>query len=95
MLIRSQYWIAIFQEVDKLGDSEGVNAEVCAARRELLVSRISMCEEEVHGMRADIKEVRDLQKQILYALIGLFGASLLTLLGVIAGRAIDFKVFFP
>jgi hypothetical protein len=78
-----------------MGDFEGVNSEVCAARRELLASRISTCEEEVHGMRDDLKEVRDLQKQILYAIIGLFGASVLTLIGVLAGRAIDFKVFFP
>ena len=78
-----------------MGDSEGVSSEICAARRELLVSRISVCEEEVHGMRDDLKEVRDLQKQILYAIIGLFGASVLTLIGVVAGRAIDFKVLFP
>jgi hypothetical protein len=57
--------------------------------------RCDTIEGEVSGMRADLKEVRDLQKTILYAIIGLFAASILTLIGVIAGRAIDFGVFFP
>ena len=47
------------------------------------------------GMRSDIKEVRDLQKQILYAIIGIFGTLFITMLGVVMGRAIDFKVFLP
>jgi len=51
--------------------------------------------EQQRGIREDIKGVRDLQVTILYAIIGLAGASVLTLVGVVAGRAIDFGVFFP
>jgi len=45
-------------------------------------------------MRQDIREVRELQKTILYAIIAFGAATILTLIGVIAGRAIDFGVFF-
>lgn len=73
----------------------GVNPEICAMTHKILDTRINAVEEEQQGVREDIKEVRDLQTKILYAIIGLFGASILTLMGVIAGRALDFKVFFP
>jgi len=68
---------------------------MCLLRHEMVDKRCDAIEGEVSGMRADLKEVRDLQKTILYAIIGLFAASILTLIGVIAGRAIDFGVFFP
>jgi len=77
-----------------MGDSEGVSHEVCGMRREILDCRIEVVEREVEGMRGDLKEVRDLQKQILYAIIGIFGTLVVTLFGVLMGRAVDFGVFF-
>jgi hypothetical protein len=81
---------------------EYVTNEVCELRGKIYTSKLEALECEIStvkehqaGLREDIKEVRDLQKQILYAIIGLFGASVLTLIGVITGRAIDFRVFFP
>jgi len=77
-----------------MGDYEGVNPEVCAIRHQLVDQRCEALEGEMQGMRGDIKEVRDLQKQILYAIIGIFGTLLVTLIGVLAGRAVDFGVLF-
>jgi hypothetical protein len=61
----------------------------------MIDEKFEAIETEMSGVRADLREVRNLQKTILYAIIGLFAASILTLIGVIAGRAIDFGVFFP
>lgn len=79
-----------------------VTIESCKLRGDIFNEKLKALKDEIQGVkdqqqdiRDDIKEVHDLQKQILYAIIGLFGASVLTLIGVIAGRAIDFKVFFP
>ena len=77
------------------------NQDVCIMRHEVVDAKIASLECEISavkehqaGLHEDIKEVRDLQKQILYAIIGLFGASVLTLIGVLVGRGIDFGVFF-
>jgi hypothetical protein len=77
------------------------NQDVCIMRHEVVDTKIASLECEIGtvkehqaGLHEDIKEVRDLQKQILYAIIGLFGASVLTLIGVLVGRGIDFGVFF-
>jgi hypothetical protein len=78
-----------------VSDTEKVSNEMCLIRHQMVDQRCEAIEGEVTGMRADLKEVRDLQKTILYAIIGLFAASILTLIGVIAGRVIDFGVFFP
>lgn len=77
-----------------MGDYEGVNPQVCEIRHQAIDQRCEALEGELNGMRGDLKEVRDLQKQILYAIIGIFGTLIVTLLGVIMGRAIDFGVFF-
>lgn len=69
--------------------------EVCILRHEIVDTKIEAVETRMNGVEGCIQEVRDLQIKILYAIIGLFGASILTLIGVLAGRAIDFRVFFP
>lgn len=85
-----------------MAPDEYVTNEVCELRGRIYTGKlenleceISTVKEHQTGLREDIKEVRDLQKQILYAIIGLFGASVLTLIGVVLGRGIDFGVFFP
>jgi hypothetical protein len=77
-----------------MGENEGVNPEVCLMRHQVIDKRCGDLEDEMQGMRGDIKEVRDLQKQILYAIIGIFGTLVVTLIGVIMGRAVDFGVLF-
>lgn len=71
-----------------------VTLEVCRLQQELQNLKIKNVECRMDGIEGSIAEVRDLQTKILYAIIGLFGASILTLIGVLAGRAIDFGVFF-
>lgn len=78
-----------------MGEFDNYNPEVCRLRHDVQDAKIEAVEKRMDGLESGIREVRDLQKQILYAIIGLFGASILTLIGVIAGRAIDFKMFFP
>lgn len=73
----------------------GVPQEVCILRHEIVDTKIDAVEKRMDGVEGIIAEVRDLQIKILYAIIGLFGASILTLIGVLAGRAIDFRMFFP
>lgn len=72
-----------------------VPKEVCILKHEIVDTEIENLKTRMCGIEGGIQEVRDLQVKILYAIIGLFGASILTLIGVLAGRAIDFKVFFP
>ena len=78
-----------------------INPDICILKHEIIETKIAALECEINtckegqaGIRDEIREVRDLQKTILYAIIGLFAASILTLIGVLAGRAIDFGVFF-
>ena len=77
------------------------NSEVCRLRhsaQDLKISalddKIDAVADRVDGLRDGIDEVRKLQTQILYAIIGLCGTSILILIGVIAGRAIDFGIIF-
>lgn len=74
-------------------DGEYVTFEICRLQQDLQNLKIKTVEERMDGIECAIQEVRDLQVKILYAIIGLFGASILTLIGVIAGRAIDFSKF--
>jgi len=78
-----------------VSDVEYVTAEVCALHHQIQDTKITSCETRITGIEGGIAEVRALQIKILYAIIGLFGASILTLVGVLMGRAIDFGVFFP
>ena len=56
--------------------------------------KVDAVTERVNGLKDGIDDVRRLQTQILYAIIGLCGMSILILIGVIAGRTIDFGVIF-
>lgn len=85
-----------------MAPDEYVTSEVCELRGKIYTGKLEALECEIGtvkehqaGLREDIKEVRDLQKQILYSIIGVGFTCILILIGVLAGRAIDFKVFFP
>jgi len=71
-----------------------VNPEVCILKHEIVDTEIENLKTRITGIEGGIQEVRDLQVKILYAIIGIFAASIITLVGVLAGRAIDFGVFF-
>jgi hypothetical protein len=83
-------------------ENDVVTPVVCELHRRLTDSKIDglkACDETLEkrmdGIESGIKDVLALQKTLLYAIIGVFGTSILILIGVIAGRAIDFKFFFP
>ena len=78
-----------------MNDNDFVTPEVCALHHQIQETKIAAVEARMDGIEGSIGEVRDLQIKILYAIIGLFGASILTLAGVLMGRAVDFGVFFP
>jgi hypothetical protein len=80
---------------------DSVTTAMCDLHRQVIDTKIDAMktcddalENRMDGIETGIAEVRDLQTKILYAIIGLFGASILTLIGVLLGRAIDFGVFF-
>jgi len=82
--------------------SPSVNPDVCILKHEIVDNKIANLENEINSVKEtqqdifkEIKGVHDLQTTILYAIIFLCGAAILTLIGVLAGRAVDFGVFFP
>jgi hypothetical protein len=70
------------------------NPDVCVLKHEIVDTKLMNLETRIDGIEDKIQQVYDLQKQILYAIIGTFGTTILILIGVIAGRAVDFGVFF-
>lgn len=76
-------------------NEQSITSEICSLRHEIIETKIHAVEERVDGIQACLQEVRDLQTKILYAIIGLFGTSIMILIGVIAGRAIDFGALIP
>jgi hypothetical protein len=86
----------------KLSDSEYVTPEMCSLHREVINTKLKMLEgvdDAIEGrmlrIEAGIDEIRQLQKNIYYALIGISVGTVLTLLGVILGRGIDFGWLIP
>lgn len=76
---------------------EGVTVEICKLHREIMDGKIEVLKVKdealdgrMQGIEQGIKEVHDLQKLILYAIIGIAVGVILTLIGVILGRGIDF-----
>ena len=76
-------------------DDQLINNTICNLRHEIITTKIEAVEGRVDGIQACLQEVRDLQTKILYAIIGLFGTSIMILLGVLTGRAIDFGALIP
>lgn len=71
-----------------------VQPELCRLRHEVIEVKIAACDKRIDGILTEIQGVRDLQKTILYTLVAIGFGTGLTLLGVLAGRAIDFGIFF-
>ena len=76
-------------------EDQQITNTICHLRHEIIDTKIQAVEDRVDGIQACLQEVRDLQTKILYAIIGLFGTSIMILIGVIAGRAIDFGALIP
>ena len=74
---------------------EFVMQEICVLRMEVQAAKLTACQAQIDGIQGGIQEVRELQTKILYAIIGIFGTLIVTLIGVVMGRAIDFGVLFP
>ena len=73
-----------------MGDTETITPEMCNLHREVLNAKIAASDKRIDGILAEIRGVRDLQKQILYALIAIAFGVAFTLFGVIVGRGFDF-----
>lgn len=74
-----------------------VTTDVCKLHREVIDTKIEALKQKdvsldtrMQGIEDKIQAVFDLQKTILYALIGISVGVALTLFGVILGRGIDF-----
>jgi len=68
---------------------------MCNLHRELINTKLAACNARVEGILAEIQGVRDLQRMILYALIGIGFGVACTLAGVIVGRGLDFGWLIP
>jgi len=64
--------------------------KTCELHRAVITTRLESVELQTKSIFAEIEEVRNLQKMILYALIFIAMATICTLLGVILGRGLDF-----
>ena len=76
--------------------------EMCSLHREVINTKLQMMkgvdeaiEDRMVRIEEGIVEIRVLQKNIYYALIGISVGTALTLLGVVLGRGFDFGWIIP
>lgn len=67
----------------------------CVLHREVIETKLDATNKRVDGILIEIQGVRDLQRQILYALILIGFGVACTLAGVVLGRGIDFGWLIP
>ena len=79
-----------------------IRIEMCNLHREVINTKLEMLkgvDEAIEARMARIEngisEIRQLQKSIYYALIGISVGTALTLLGVVLGRGFDFGWIIP
>ncbi len=82
-----------------MGDAESVSKEVCFERHQNVNGRFDSMEKEIEETKSNIKTIQDAQneynrtlKNIYYSLLIIAFATILTLAGVILGRAVDFHI---
>ena len=75
-----------------MGDFESVNKEVCEERHKSLDREIVGIKKDVVNVRSKQEEYNQMIKNIYYTLLVIAGATILTLGGVILGRAVDFHI---
>jgi len=67
----------------------------CILHREVLDAKILACDRRVDGILEEIREVRQLQKNIQWTLFFIALGVGCTLLGVVLGRCFDFGWILP
>lgn len=72
-----------------------VTHEMCELRRQVITTRVNGQDTQIDGILDEIREVRNLQKTILYTLIFISIGVACTLMGVVLGRGIDFGWLIP
>jgi hypothetical protein len=68
---------------------------MCSLHREVLNTKMEACDRRVDGILDEIKEVRQLQKNIQWTLLFIAIGVGYTLIGVILGRGFDFGWVIP
>jgi hypothetical protein len=76
-------------------DGEYVPRSECILHRELIITKIDASEKRVDGILEEIKEVRQLQKNIQWTLFFIAAGVICTLFGVVMGRGFDFGWIIP
>lgn len=78
-----------------MSDDKYVTGEMCSLHRQVIDTKMDACNQRVDGILEEIQGVRDLQKNILYALMFIAVGVACTLAGVVLGRGFDFGWIMP
>jgi len=76
-------------------DETFVPRNECVLHREVMEAKLTACDKRVDGILEEIKEVRQLQKNIQYMLLFIALGVICTLIGVVLGRGFDFGWIIP
>jgi len=77
-------------EMEFVNGTEAITPEICRLHRELINEKIASCDARVDGIYEELRAVRDLQVSIRNTMIVIAAGVILTLLGVLLGRGVDF-----
>jgi hypothetical protein len=82
-----------------MGDSEFVTPEICKSHHDLVDYKFESIGREIRDVKSDISDVKRAQdaynatiKNIYYTLLIIAFGTILTLAGVVLGRAVDFHI---
>ena len=82
-----------------MGDAEFVTPEICQSHHDLVDFKFESMGREIRDVKTDISDVKKAQdeynktiKNIYYTLLIIAFGTILTLAGVILGRAVDFHI---
>jgi predicted nucleic acid-binding Zn ribbon protein len=76
-------------------DEAFVPRNECVLHREVMEAKLTACDKRVDGILEEIREVRQLQKNIQYMLLFIALGVICTLIGVVLGRGFDFGWIIP
>jgi len=76
-------------------DDNFVKPEMCALHRDVIRVQVEACDKRVDGILEELREVRELQVSIRNYILFIAVGVILTLLGVILGRGMDFGWLLP
>ena len=85
----------------EMGDSEFVRTDLCISHHELVDSQLTNLVDSIGEVKGEMQGVKTKQdeynatiKNIYYLLLILAATGILTLIGVVLGRSIDFHLLF-